>query len=48
VACELTRTLLHGYLDGELDAVRSAEFEQHLETCTQCSGQLEAQEGLRA
>ena len=48
MACELTRTLLHGYVDGELDAVRSAEFEQHLETCAQCAGQLEAQEGLRA
>jgi mycothiol system anti-sigma-R factor len=48
VACEQTRTLLHGYLDGELDAMRSAEFEQHLETCTQCAAQLETQEGLRA
>lgn len=48
MACEQSRTLLHGYLDGELDAVRSAEFEHHLETCTQCAGQLEAQEGLRA
>jgi len=48
VACDLTRTLLHGYLDSELDAQRSAEFEQHLETCTQCAAQLEAQEGLRA
>ena len=48
MACEQTRTLLHGYLDGELDAMRSAEFEQHLETCTQCAAQLEAQEGLRS
>lgn len=48
MACEQTRTLLHGYLDGELDAMRSAEFEQHLETCPQCAAQLEAQEGLRA
>lgn len=48
MACEQTQSLLHGYLDGELDAVRSAEFERHLETCSQCAAQLEAQEALRA
>jgi anti-sigma factor (TIGR02949 family) len=47
VPCEQTSTLLHGYLDGELDAVRSAEFEQHLEGCSQCASELEAQERLR-
>jgi anti-sigma factor RsiW len=36
VNCDLTRTTLHGYCDGELDAVRSAEFEQHLEHCDLC------------
>ena len=45
--CELTNALLHGYLDGELDAVRSAEFEQHLAACAQCTAELEAQESLR-
>jgi mycothiol system anti-sigma-R factor len=48
VACEQNRALLHGYLDGELDAVRSAEFEQHVETCPQCAAQLEDQERLRS
>jgi len=47
VACSQTLALLHGYLDGELDAVRSAEFERHLETCSQCAAQLAAQENLR-
>jgi mycothiol system anti-sigma-R factor len=39
---------LHGYLDGELDAVRSAEFERHLEDCQECVAELEAQESLRS
>ena len=45
--CELSRSLLHGYLDGELDPVRAQEFEQHLENCSPCIAQLEAQETLR-
>jgi mycothiol system anti-sigma-R factor len=47
VNCELSRSLLHGYLDGELDPVRAEEFEQHLENCSPCIAQLEAQETLR-
>lgn len=45
--CELNATSLHGYLDGELDAVRAAEFERHLESCSECVAELEAQESLR-
>ena len=48
MGCEQTRVLLHGYLDGELDAARSTEFERHLETCSQCAAQLESEERLRA
>jgi anti-sigma factor RsiW len=44
--CELAQTTVHGYFDGELDAVRSAEFEHHLETCTQCQAALESIERL--
>jgi mycothiol system anti-sigma-R factor len=47
VNCELNSTSLHGYLDGELDAVRAAEFERHLESCPECVKELEAQESLR-
>jgi mycothiol system anti-sigma-R factor len=47
VACELAQSLLHGYLDGELDAARSSEFEHHLEGCSACQAELEAQESLR-
>jgi len=39
---------LHGYLDGELDAVRAEEFERHLLDCQECVAELEAQESLRS
>ncbi len=31
------RTLLHGYIDGELDLVNALEVEEHLRTCPDCS-----------
>jgi mycothiol system anti-sigma-R factor len=48
VSCDLIRTNLHGYLDGELDAARAAEFERHLETCRECNAALSAGESLRS
>ena len=45
--CEQGATL-HGYLDGELDAARSAEFEHHLETCAECLAELETQQAMRS
>jgi mycothiol system anti-sigma-R factor len=48
MGCELPRTTVHGYLDGELDAVRAAEFERHLEHCPECVAALESQESLRS
>jgi anti-sigma factor RsiW len=45
VNCEETRNLIHGYVDGELDLVRSLEIEQHLRECAACS---EAHEGLQS
>jgi anti-sigma factor RsiW len=44
--CELVETTIHGYFDGELDAVRSAEFEHHLESCDRCQAVLEGLESL--
>ncbi len=44
----MTHSVLHGYLDGELDAVRAAEFERHLLSCPQCVAEIESQETLRA
>ena len=48
MSCDYTRTALHGYLDGELDASRSAEFERHLEGCRECAKALEVEESLRS
>ena len=48
MSCDYTRTVLHGYLDGELDAARAAEFERHLENCRECENSLTAAEALRA
>lgn len=45
--CEFGHTTVHGYFDGELDAVRSAEFERHLEGCSECRGELEEIGSLR-
>jgi mycothiol system anti-sigma-R factor len=47
VSCEHASAVLHGYLDGELDAARASEFERHLESCPECLAALEAQETLR-
>ena len=48
MTCEFSGSLLHGYMDGELDAARAAEFERHLQSCSQCITLLEQQEKLRA
>src|SRR5947209_8018444 len=45
--CELAQTTIHGYFDGELDAVRSSEFEGHLQHCAECQVALEGIESLR-
>jgi anti-sigma factor RsiW len=48
VSCELTQSVLNGYVDGELDAARAADFERHLVSCAECVAALEAQEALRS
>lgn len=45
--CELARTTVHAYFDGELDAVRSAEFEAHAEICGECGDELKFIAALR-
>jgi mycothiol system anti-sigma-R factor len=47
VPCEQTQNQLHGYFDGELDALSAANFEKHLETCAECKTTLAAEEALR-
>jgi len=48
MSCDFSTTLLHAYLDGELDAMRASEFERHLETCRDCTATLGAAESLRS
>lgn len=45
--CDQAQNQLHGYLDGELDALSAASFEKHLETCPDCKQTLAAEEALR-
>lgn len=45
--CELARTTVHAYFDGELDAIRSAEFEAHADVCPECGDRLRALGALR-
>ena len=48
MSCEQSRTVLHGYLDNELDAARASDFERHLENCRECTAALGVEESLRA
>jgi mycothiol system anti-sigma-R factor len=48
VSCEQSSTVLHGYLDNELDAARASDFERHLESCRECTAALDIEESLRA
>jgi anti-sigma factor (TIGR02949 family) len=45
--CEQAEDLLHGYLDGELDAEGAVEYERHLRGCATCARELDAQHSLR-
>lgn len=47
MTCELNASALHAYFDNELDAVRAAEFERHLETCPDCKASLQKLSALR-
>jgi len=47
LSCELAQTRLHAYLDGELDAAGSADFNQHLRSCPVCAAALGEEEKLR-
>ena len=37
LGCRETQTLIHGYLDGELDLIKSLEIEQHIQECSACA-----------
>jgi anti-sigma factor RsiW len=48
VNCELTQRYVPGYLDGELDLVRTIEMESHLNGCPTCAQEVETLKALRA
>lgn len=45
--CELSKLHAHAYVDGELDAAGTTNFEQHLKTCPDCASTVGAAESLR-
>jgi len=47
LTCTDIQTAIHGYLDGELDAVRNLEIEQHLQHCAVCSQTYKADQILQ-
>lgn len=48
MTCDNSRSFLHAYLDGELDAPHAAEFGRHLESCAACGRALQALEAVRS
>ena len=46
--CDFAEAFLHSYLDGELSAFRTVEFERHMLHCADCGSELVAQDFLRA
>ncbi len=47
MSCELTTRYIPGYLDGELDLVRTIEMEVHLKGCAACARELQSLKALR-
>jgi anti-sigma factor RsiW len=48
VTCDDLQTLLHGYVDGELDLVRHLDIERHLADCPRCAGVCKQLQVLQA
>jgi anti-sigma factor RsiW len=40
-SCPAWRTLMHGFVDGELDVTQAAQFEDHLSNCVDCRAELD-------
>jgi anti-sigma factor RsiW len=47
MTCGGDERLLQAYFDGELDLVRTVEFEEHLKNCLDCAGELREQQVMR-
>jgi anti-sigma factor RsiW len=48
VSCDEMQALVHAYVDGELDLMRSVEIERHLQDCPACSQIYRSQQALSA
>ena len=48
MSCADMAALLHGMLDGELDAVNAVQFERHIAGCDACAAEYQRQKELRA
>ena len=48
MSCEEFDTLIHGYLDGELDLLSTLRVEAHLPECVSCARTHENQRALRS
>ena len=46
--CQEMIPLLHAYVDGELDVMRSLDVEQHLKTCPACAAARRSLQSLRS
>jgi anti-sigma factor RsiW len=46
--CDFADAFLHSYLDGELSASRTVEFERHMLHCADCGSELVAQDFLKS
>ena len=46
--CQETQALIDGYVDGELDLVRSVEVERHLQECQACAQVYKNHQALRS
>jgi anti-sigma factor RsiW len=47
MSCTETEEVIHGYLDGELDLVRSLAVDQHLKDCPACTRAYRERQSLR-
>jgi anti-sigma factor RsiW len=48
MTCRETQELLHGYVDGQLDLVRSLEMERHFRECSACARDYENLRGMQS
>jgi len=47
MSCDLEYSVVHSYFDGELSAIRAAEFKHHLAHCSGCMDQFATLSSLR-